>query len=247
MARVPQAALLVEPEDVASYEMLPHEGVNRFHAFTHYRELPSNKRGVRLAWEDHVRKCHNTEPGVLGHKMCPNRWRQWAAAWNWRQRAIDWDREIDRRLREKLAEDQVEAKTRHKRLAEMSLTALSVPGRVVLQALQDPEVLQRLIADAKASSTGFMKVLDMVTWATKNMPGLVEVERLSLGMATESIELGPKPETTGLEIAQDPQATDLMIKLVSHMANREALPPASDAPPIDITPEPDPEAGSDSD
>jgi hypothetical protein len=86
--------------------------------------------------------------------------------------------------------------------------------------LQDPTVMQRMIQDARASTAGMMKFLDMVTWATKNMPGMVDVERLSLGMNTEKMELNVKSESTGLEIAQDQEATQLAIQLVSRLANQ---------------------------
>ncbi len=221
MPLVPQAVQLLEPDETASYEMLPREGVQRFHMFTHYRDLPSSKRSVKTAWEQHVKECLGAEPGILGHKLCPNRYREWGTAWNWSQRARDWDRELDRRAREKLATDQIEARARHQQLAKMALTALGVPVRATLMALQNPEVMNRLVHDASASTAGLMKVLDMVTWATKNMPGLVDVERMALGMETEKLEMTVKPEKTGMEIAADPAAVDIMAKFISHMANKE--------------------------
>ena len=222
MPRMPQVAQLMEPEDLASWELLPHEPATAFHGFGHYRDLPSGARSVQKAWQDHVRSCLGKDPEVTGHKLCPNRWRVWGTSWNWQQRARDWDREVDRKAREKHLAEQLEARTRHKKLAEMSLGALSIPVRASLMILQDPAVLERMVQEGSLSTSAFLKIIDMVTWATKNMPGLIEAERLSLGMSTESVEIGPKPEQTGLEIAKDAQSTELAIALVSRLANAGA-------------------------
>jgi hypothetical protein len=194
-----------------------------------------------------MEKCVGVDPETLGHKLCPNRWRQWGTTFAWQQRARDWDREVDRQTREKLIADQIEARARHVRLAQASQAALSIPGRAALMIMQNPAVLQRMVEEGSASTAAFLKILDMVTWSTKNIPGMVEVERVGLGLDTVKEEPGLKPAQTGVEIAQDPTAVELTLKLVTQLANRSleqqglALPPHSDTVEGELVPEPDPE------
>jgi hypothetical protein len=104
-------------------------------------------------------------------------------------------------------------------MANAALQTLTVPSRALLEALQDPNVMPRLVAEARESSRGVFKLLELVTWCGRTIPGLVEVERLALGMSTEVIEIDDKREDTiGARIASDPKATDLAIQLLDAIA-----------------------------
>lgn len=202
--------------DGAIWERCPGESPRQYHAFTHYRDHGIPGRSIDRAWRDHHVRCDGRQPSV---RRAARRWQDWAAGWGWPERAQAWDAAQDRIARDRIAKDQLDARIRHARMASAALQALTVPSRATLEVLRDPTVMQRLVADARESTRGLLKLIDLVTWAGKTIPGLVAVERLSLGMSTELLEVEDRrADTLGQRIAADAQATDLAIALLDRLA-----------------------------
>lgn len=213
--------------DLDIWECQAHETAKQFHAFCHYRDMSVGNRSIDKAYRLHMVECKKTEAkGGTRAKQ----WQAWAAPWQWVQRVEAWDRESERAIREKLAKDRQDSAIRHARMAQTNLQALIVPGRVLLEALQsDPTLLQRMVQQAKESVGGARAFFSMACEAARAMQSQVEVERLSLGMNTELIEVDVKREHAfGNLIAADPVATELAIALLDRIAGTgEVTAPAS--------------------
>lgn len=205
-------------DDRVLFDQAPGEPSPAFHAFTHYRNLPSGDRSIDKAWREHQRRCRGVH-GVTKSRAVP-RWRIWASCWGWVERTAAWDAEQDRQAREKIAADQRDARIRHARMANAALQSLSVPSRALLEILQDPTVMPRLIAEAKESTRGVLKLVELVTWCGRVIPGLIQTERLSLGMSSDVIELveEKRDDTIARRIIADEGATELAIRLLDSIA-----------------------------
>jgi hypothetical protein len=202
-------------DDIAIWDRRPGETGKQFHAFTHYRDQGAG-RSILRAYRVHLEHC---ERRVSVARAVSRRWSYWCSGWGWKERAASWDARNEQLARGQVAKDQVDARVRHARMANAALQTLTVPSRALLEALQDPNVMPRLVAEARESSRGVFKLLELVTWCGRTIPGLVEVERLALGMSTEVIEIDDKREDTiGARIASDPKATDLAIQLLDAIA-----------------------------
>ena len=62
----------------------------------------------------------------------------------------------------------------------MPVSGLDDPG----QLLQDPAVMERLVADSTASTRGVLRLIALVAACGSTMPGLVALERLALSLTT---------------------------------------------------------------
>ena len=204
--------------DTAIWNQRPGETGKQYHAFCDFRDLGAGRSMLR-AYADHCARCEHRVGRV---RALSRRWRYWSSMWGWPERARAWDAQNELLAREKIAKDQVDARVRHARMANAALQTLTIPSRALLEALQDPHVMPRLIAEARESSRGVYKLLELVTWCAKAIPGLVQTERLSLGMTTDILEIEEKREDTlGVRIAQDPKAVDLAILLLDQIAGTE--------------------------
>lgn len=144
---------------------------------------------------------------------------RWSARWGWLQRSEQYDAYLDRLVRLKFAQAQVDARERHARLAQVTLTALTAPVRATLEALADPNVIQQLTDKARSGADGTIALLSVIARVAQAMPALVAMERLALRMTTESIKVEDKHDFTfANRIAGDPEATDLAIALLDRLA-----------------------------
>jgi hypothetical protein len=218
----PLHAIVVQaPED----DLLPWERQHRetaviFHAFTHYRDVPQGVRTVRVAWTNHQTKClQKTLPeGPFNQNQLTN-WRNLSVWWGWVARTAAWDKYLDAQAREKLVQDQTEARARHARMAQAALQVLTIPSRVAMEVIQDPLVLQRYISEARATPRGLERLIGMVTSISHGLPGVVDVERLALGLSTERIEVEDKrADSIGHQVPTNELATALAIQLLDVMA-----------------------------
>ncbi len=75
-----------------------------------------------------------------------------------------------------------EAQARHKALMDCSFLVSGIPTKVILEALKDHGVIDKLMEDIKANPQGMMKLMDMIAWASKNMPNCEEMQRLAQEM-----------------------------------------------------------------
>jgi hypothetical protein len=175
------------------------------------------KRSFDKAYRAHKGSCEGVQIG--DRTRAPNHWAQTASRWGWVQRAELWDAAADKEQRERAAKDQTEARLRHARLAQGALTALTVPVRATIDAITDPAVLQNLVARSRTDPSALLAVIGVVARVANTIPGLVNVERLALGMTTERVEVDERRETSlAVRIAEDPAAADLAIALLDRVA-----------------------------
>ena len=206
-------------EPIQAWQRQFGEPAKAYHAFTHFRDM--RNRTCSGAYRTHRTECDH-KPLKSSAEVAPKHWREWSRHYAWVERAIQWDEEIDRQTREQLAHAQVEARERHMRLAQASLTILSQPIRAALEAAKDPKLVERLTQQALDSTQGATDLINQVAMLAKVIPAIVTMERLALGMSTESIEHERKKHDEGLvfanRIAADPVATRLAIQLLDRFA-----------------------------
>ena len=202
-----------------AWERQHREPPKAYHAFAHYRDL-GPLRSIDKAWDLHARECLRDQPRAK--RRSPKAWRAMSAFWGWVGRAQQWDAEIDRQMREKTAKQQLDAKERHVRLAQGALTALTVPVRATLEALQDPRLMTSLGERVRSDPNTLLTVVQIVARCAHAIPGLVSTERLALGLTTDFITIGEtKPHDFADKIGTDPEATDLAIKLLDRLSRAD--------------------------
>jgi hypothetical protein len=205
------------PEGPSPWERQHAETSRSYHAFCHFRDLKI--RSASVAYRAHKRDCDKAP--VPDHTVAPHHWRVWSSQWDWVERAALWDAEIDRQHREKVIQAQLEARERHARLAQAILTVLTVPVKAALEAARDPALVQKMIDAAGQGPAGSYQLLSTIARMAAVMPSVVTMERLALGMTTDSVEVEDKREydaSFANRIAADPLATDLAIALLARIA-----------------------------
>jgi hypothetical protein len=237
------------PEATQPWERQPGETTTQWHAFTHFRELQVHS--CLEAYRQHRRNCMHLSTEHL--YQAPKHWRVWSSQMAWMDRALAWDSELDRQVRERLIKAQVEARERHARLAQAMLTVLSLPVKAALEAARDPELVQRLVAST-ATMAGTKDLMQQVARISSVVPGVVTMERLALGLTTDNVHVDDRDDdgiSFADRIANDPAATDLAIQLLDRLVGPGQSPALGlGAPSIEgqvadsPAPEPpDPEAG----
>ena len=208
------------------WERRPRETAKAFHAFGHYLHLPTAVRSIDVAWRGHQTECRDRHPAI--NTRAEKGWETWSASYQWVDRAAAWEARQAHVAGERLAQEQIDARVRHARIANAALQALTVPARAALEALQDPRVLARLVADAQESSAGILRLVEAVTQAARALPGLVQVERLALGMTTDKVALVTLDTSSGSQIPTDPESVELAIALVDRMSTVSRVQPPDD-------------------
>lgn len=204
------------PDDRQPWDRHPGEASKAFHAFTHYRNAGS-QRSIDKAFHQHMAVC--VQQQIPSAKRAGKLWWNWARDNEWVSRCEFWDADVDRQLRAKVVKDQQDARERHGRLAQGALMALSTPVRATLDALQDPAVLATLLASAKSDAASFLRVIALIARAAHAIPALVNVERMALGLTSESLEIHDQREhSPGDRIPEDPITTELAIALLDRLA-----------------------------
>lgn len=154
---------------------------------------------------------------------------RWSARWDWTDRVEFYDADLDRRVRLTFLEAQIDARKRHARVAVAALATLTTPVQAMLIALRDPTVLEGLTRQALASSDGLFALLGVVVRCASVIPRIVAVERLSLGITTDLIEVDDEPDLSiANRIAGDPEAVELAIALLERVS-REPIQASSRA------------------
>lgn len=209
-------------EPVDAWERQPGETLTQFHAFCHYRDL-KGRRSVRRAYNEHREKCEH-RPVPDPNKYPPKRWFIWSVQWGWVDRVAKHEDSVDRETRERLIKLQVEARERHARMAQATLTVLTTPVRAALEAIKDQNVLATLTQHAKTGPHTFHQALMAISRVAQVIPGLVTVERLALGLNTDAVVVDDRVDAdAGIadRIASDPEATALAIQLLNKMAEKK--------------------------
>lgn len=233
---VAQRATVVS--DLVAWERQPGEPSRSYHAFAHYRDLGTS-RSVDKAWRLHKTACDAADRSQVDSRRSTRQWNTWASQWDWLTRVELYDADLDRQQRERLVKAQMEARERHGRIAQGTLTVISGATRAMLEAYQDPNVVKALSTKAKSGSDGALAVLQVIIRGASAIPSLVSVERMALGLTTESVEIHDKREVSTLasRIAADPEATDLAIRLLDRIAGtgvRPALGPGASGESADL-------------
>lgn len=199
-----------------AWERQNFEPPKAYHGFCHYRDMKG--RSVRSAFIQHKKQCQGID---VSPEKAPKNWAVWSVNWGWVTRASLWDQELDRQFRDKVAKDQTEARERHARLAQASLSVMSVPSRAMLEMMRDQETLSKLVEHGKKGPHALMQVLNTVARMAQVIPGLVSVERLALGLTTDSLEIADKRDSDVIanRIVEDPTATELAVALLDRVAN----------------------------
>lgn len=216
-------ALVHMPEGPAPWERQHGETVRSYHAFCHFRDLKI--RSASVAYRAHKRDCDKAP--VPDRTVAPHHWRVWSSQWGWVERAALWDAEIDRQHREKVVQQQLEARERHARLAQATLTMMSMPVKAGLEASRDPAFMKNMI-DAAQQAGGARELLMLIARMAHEMPIVVTMERLALGLTTESVEVEDKRDYDVAftdRIVADPRSVELAIQLFSRVAGH-GPPPA---------------------
>jgi hypothetical protein len=209
--------------DRVPWERQPGESSKQYHAFVHYRDLSA--RAIGRAWVQHKMQCEHVPVPV---RRSSSRWDAWASQWGWVERAARWDLEIDRVHREKSMQALLEARERHARLAQATLTVLTMPIRAALEAAKDPAILRRLTEHAKTGPGGTIQLLAVISRMAQVIPHMVTVERLALGMTTEIVEVEDKRDgavSFADRITKDPEATSLAVALLDRLARQQTATP----------------------
>lgn len=194
---------------------LPGESGRAHEAFEHYLRLGPSRSLAKL-WA--ARK--GLQPGAKAGAV-PGRLKHWSARWHWQERAAQWDDQQDRELREKLAKAQQDAKVRHARLANASLHALSVPAAAVVVLVRDHDAMEAVIAEARASVRGLLRLLWLCIWCARVLPAVVQVERRALGLSDVTIEIEERRvDPVARAIAADPVLTALAVDLIDQISRR---------------------------
>ena len=213
------------PEGPAPWERQHGETVRSYHAFCHFRD--QNVHSCAVAYRTHKRECEK-DP-VPDDTDAPRRWRFWSSEWGWVERAALWDAEIDRQHRETLVQAQLEARERHARLAQATLTVLSLPVKAALEAARDPALVQKMVEAAGHGPAGSYQLLAAIARMASVIPSVVTMERQALGMTTVSVEVEEKRDFDvefANRILADSTATDLAIQILHRVASGAGPPPA---------------------
>lgn len=223
------------PEAELPWDKQVGEPDKAYHAFLHFRAQPPNFHSCREAYRDHLRSCLKTEGLPVdpdAFSKAPKHWRLWSSQWGWVERVAAWDREVNRRAHEKLLTAQVEARERHVRLAQAMIGVLTLPVKAAMKAAEDPKLVARLVKSARASQAGAESLWNQVAKLSGIVPSVVEMERLALGLSTESVNvgIGPAPREDAAfafadRIAASPAATELAVHLLDHLSHTGPRPP----------------------
>lgn len=208
------------------WERQPGEGVKAFHAFVHYRDMGAG-RSIDAAYRQHRTICQKRQVSAKG--AASGRWDKWSSENNWQSRAAAYDTEQDRKAQEKHQKRLLDVRERHAQFAAAALSVLLTPVKAILDELaQNPKAVEELRKDEKLAG-----LLEKAIGASKVAPGLVNIERLALGLSTEQVEVEQKKDDpTAAAIAGDPEATKLAIALLSKLAGPDPAPiaPAAQEP-----------------
>ena len=108
---------------MGDWDIQPGETPKGFHAFTHYRDLPTHARSIDAAYAEHQRGCEGKE--FTGKRRAKN-WHKWSTTHGWVSRATAHDADLSRRRREKRAADLEVAQDRAAILARAGLSRIAL-------------------------------------------------------------------------------------------------------------------------
>jgi hypothetical protein len=217
--RVTRSKFTMTRPDLEPWERQPDESKGEYHAFCHYRDFqPSRHRSLDRAYREHCEKCLGKVQPLTRRR--PMTWGSSSARWGWVDRVALWDADVDRQARRKLAQVEIEARERHARIAQATLTVLSLPVKAALEAAQDRRLIAGLVNQI-AFPSGFHALLTTIVRVASVLPAVVTMERQALGMTDGNLEIKPEREldfSFADRIVRDQAATELAIRLLDRVA-----------------------------
>ena len=145
------------------WERMPGETDLQFARFVQYRDLGPGRMLATVAKEEGV------TAGVLSIQ---------ASAGHWAHRAARWDWYLDQVYQHEVAEHTKQMARRHAAMSEKALTALALPIEVLLA--KNPEEIR-----AELDAQDLMKLYNLIGQTVKNMPPMMNTERLAYGAPTD--------------------------------------------------------------
>lgn len=154
--------------DGKPWEQLPDESAKAHAAFCLYRDQPRETRTLA-----ETGRLTLLQPGGQRHIKLLNRWH---AAHRWAERARAWDAEMDRIRAQAFADEVANTARRHAQIAAQNMNVLMAPAVELSKRITEKRLNLMRIPDAA--------LLRLVQQSAPAVKALVEVERLSRGMAT---------------------------------------------------------------
>jgi hypothetical protein len=200
-------ALATEPKP---WEPGSFSSPQRFHAFSHLRDLPPAERSTVRALNEHRKTCL----GKATASTVNGRWKLWSVEDDWVGRLELWDAEVDRQRRERFLKTQLDAVERHQRLTTAALNVATVPIRAVLNRLTDPAFLKSV-----ESAPSWALLRDTLR-SIQVLPTLINAERQALGLHTMEVAVEDRrfERTLADRITADPVATGIAVDLLHQLA-----------------------------
>lgn len=159
------------------FEPDPRWNGARIEAFLHYRNLAPGERSIAAVAE----RFYPDKPGKR-HAMS-----QWSNADEWPARARAWDMKVDHELQEAFL-----AETRN-RAREMARDAAELQAGLMAPARELTKRLEQAARDGRDPWTGeqidLRELIAMTTAASRAIPGVANLERLSRGMSTSNVDV----------------------------------------------------------
>ena len=93
-----------------------------FHAFEHYRDMPTSDRSIDAAYAEHQERCDRRQSSG---KRAAGFWHRWSSSNGWVDRAAAHDADLSQRRRERRAAELEEAQDRAVTLARGALVRLT--------------------------------------------------------------------------------------------------------------------------
>jgi hypothetical protein len=126
------------PARIEDWDKQSDESAPRFHAFAHYRDLPSDVRSINEAYNHHRLTCQGLQERA---KRASGRWKDWAQEQRWALRADAYDIHLDR-IKVATAEDQAaQAQAMASETGLMALRSATVSMRRIVEQMEREVVL----------------------------------------------------------------------------------------------------------
>jgi hypothetical protein len=209
----------VDLEQPAAWFRQPGEPARSHHAFGHYDALGPGARSLRRAYAEHKLRCDHIT--VSESRRAPGRWAAWSITWDWQTRVRLHDEALEAIKLQKIADVVAAASERHARVLQAAVSVASVLPRCVLECLQDPGQLAAIIAEAKRSPAGLLRLLSEARPFLGVIPGLIATERLLHGLPSEAVVVEDR-RLSDMQFSQrltsNPEAVDHLIAAMDLIA-----------------------------
>ena len=153
------------------WERQKNEGAEAFEAFSHYRDLGSERSLVKVG-----QKLGKSQTLI----------ERWSSNWNWVNRVNAWDDELDRQTREELAKGITEMRKRHVGIAQAMLTkALKALKKIPEDDLTSQDIARMVDIASKLERLSRGEVTER-TEGKQVVAGEVSLNQIDLSKITDA-------------------------------------------------------------